>query len=253
MSAYGGALESIDRILDRGGDVDDVLREVVAVLHGLDDFSWVGISFVEEGELVLGPAEGERTGEPAAIPISYEDNVVAELGVVAGRARSRRPRVPGTSGTAHLAVLPSRLGHGRRSLVSLGRVTCLAPDVSRSRGRSLAPAVRRPALTLRLGEANLKRPRARPLSSNGRAPQLLCPLPLALVVLRFAPTAIPETRYLARSRGDPSNEGSRLERGSQLGVTRYASKTASMLRRAVSKPRSSLTSPTSATYQFRAI
>jgi hypothetical protein len=84
VSAYDGALESIDRILDRGGDVDDVLREVVAVLHGLDDFSWVGISFVEEGELVLGPAEGERIGEPAATPISYDDNVVAELGVVAG-------------------------------------------------------------------------------------------------------------------------------------------------------------------------
>ena len=84
MSAYDGALESIDRILDRGGDVDEVLREVVAVLHGLEDFSWIGISFVEEGELVLGPAEGEQTGEPAAIPISYEDNVVAELGVISG-------------------------------------------------------------------------------------------------------------------------------------------------------------------------
>jgi hypothetical protein len=83
VSAYDGALEAVDRILERGGDADDVLRQVVAVLHGMDDFSWIGISFVEEGELVLGPAQGERTAEPTAIPISYENNVVAELGVVA--------------------------------------------------------------------------------------------------------------------------------------------------------------------------
>ena len=88
MSAYDGALEAIDRILNRGGDADEVLRQVVAVLHGLDDYSWVGISFVEEGELVLGPAQGERTAEPTAIPISYENNVVAELGVVAGEVDS---------------------------------------------------------------------------------------------------------------------------------------------------------------------
>ena len=83
MSADDGALEAIDRILNRGGDADEVLRQVIAALHGLDDYSWVGISFVEEGELVLGPAQGERTAEPTAIPISYENNVVAELGVVA--------------------------------------------------------------------------------------------------------------------------------------------------------------------------
>jgi putative methionine-R-sulfoxide reductase with GAF domain len=88
VSAYDGALESIERILDRGGDADEVLREVVAVLHGLDDNLWVGISFVEEGELVLGPAEGERAGEPTAIPISYEDNVVGELGVIAGEIKA---------------------------------------------------------------------------------------------------------------------------------------------------------------------
>jgi len=88
VSADGGALEAIDRILDRGGEADEVLREVVAVLHGLDDYSWVGISFVEGGELVLGPAQGERKGEPTAIRISYEGNVVAELGVIAGEVKA---------------------------------------------------------------------------------------------------------------------------------------------------------------------
>jgi hypothetical protein len=81
VSAHDGALEAIERILNRGDDADEVLREVVAVLHR--DYSWVGISFVEEGELVLGPAQGERTAESTAIPISYENNVVAELGVIA--------------------------------------------------------------------------------------------------------------------------------------------------------------------------
>jgi len=81
VSASDGALEAIDRILTRSVDADEVLRDVVAVLHG--DHSWVGISFVEEGELVLGPTLGEQTAEPTRIPISYENNVVAELGVVA--------------------------------------------------------------------------------------------------------------------------------------------------------------------------
>ncbi len=81
MSAYSGALEAIDRILNRGGDADEALRQVVAVLHGID-YSWVGISFVEEGELVLGPSQGEQTAEPTRIPVAYENNVVAELGVV---------------------------------------------------------------------------------------------------------------------------------------------------------------------------
>jgi putative methionine-R-sulfoxide reductase with GAF domain len=88
VSAYGGPLEAIERILDGGADADEVLREVVAVLHGLDDVSWAGISFVEEGELVLGPNKGERTGEPAAVPISYEDNVVGELGVIASEIKA---------------------------------------------------------------------------------------------------------------------------------------------------------------------
>jgi hypothetical protein len=83
VSAYSGAYEAIDRILNSGSDADEVLWQVVGVLHGIDDYSWVGISFVEEGELVLGPVQGERTAEPTTIPISYENNVVAELGVIA--------------------------------------------------------------------------------------------------------------------------------------------------------------------------
>jgi hypothetical protein len=81
VSAHDGALQAIDEIVSRGGEADEVLREVVAVLH--HDYSWVGISFVEAGELVLGPTQGERTAAPTAIPIPYENNVVAELGVVA--------------------------------------------------------------------------------------------------------------------------------------------------------------------------
>jgi putative methionine-R-sulfoxide reductase with GAF domain len=79
VSAYDGALDAIDRILDADGDADEVLREAVAVLYRL--YSWVGISFVEEGELVLGLEQGEQSAEPTRIPISYENNVVAELAV----------------------------------------------------------------------------------------------------------------------------------------------------------------------------
>ena len=89
MSAYGGAYEAIDQIVSRGNDADEALRQVVALLYDrIDQCSWVGISFVEGGELVLGPAQGERKGEPTAIRISYEGNVVAELGVIAGEVKA---------------------------------------------------------------------------------------------------------------------------------------------------------------------
>ena len=85
MSAYTGAYEAIDQIVSRGNDADEALRQVVALLYDrIDQCSWVGISFVEEDKLMLGPALGEQNAEPTAIPISYENNVVAELGVLAG-------------------------------------------------------------------------------------------------------------------------------------------------------------------------
>lgn len=69
MSAHTGALEAIDRILNRGGDADDVLRAVVDVLHErLDHYSWIGIYLVEGNELVLGPWRGPQATEHARIP-----------------------------------------------------------------------------------------------------------------------------------------------------------------------------------------
>jgi hypothetical protein len=85
VSGYGGAYEAIDEIVSFGTDADETLRRVVALLFDrIDRCSWVGISFVEEDKLVLGPALGEQNAEPTTIPISYEESVVAELGVVAG-------------------------------------------------------------------------------------------------------------------------------------------------------------------------
>jgi hypothetical protein len=77
---------AIAQLIQQGGDADELLRGIVAILH--ERYSWVGISFVEEGELVLGPSEGEQTGAAVQIPISYDGNVVAEL-AVAGEEHDR--------------------------------------------------------------------------------------------------------------------------------------------------------------------
>lgn len=74
-----GGLAEVDRILSVGGDADDVLRQVVAVLRRR--FPWVGIAFVEDGTLVLGPSTGDPPPHTTDVPISYEGRLVAELRV----------------------------------------------------------------------------------------------------------------------------------------------------------------------------
>ncbi len=70
--AFRGALEAIDRIVNRGGDADDVLREVVDVLHDrFDHYSWLGIYLVEGNDLVLGPWRGPQATEHVRIPIGH--------------------------------------------------------------------------------------------------------------------------------------------------------------------------------------
>ncbi len=82
MSSHSGALEAVERVLNRGGEADDVLRQVVAILHErLDRF--VRISFVEADALVPGPAAGDET-RTTGFPIAFQGNRVAELEAGAG-------------------------------------------------------------------------------------------------------------------------------------------------------------------------
>lgn len=84
--ALRAVAEAVGRLLDAGGDADDVLRDAVAVVQsGVPGFDWVGITFVEEGSLLLGPWAGAgRTPDappPVRVPIRFQGTTVAELGV----------------------------------------------------------------------------------------------------------------------------------------------------------------------------
>jgi hypothetical protein len=80
--AYRGALAAVERILNRGVDADDVLRGVVAAVHErVPHFAWVGIAFMEEGKLVLGPEAGGGEGEELRALVTFEGAPVAELRV----------------------------------------------------------------------------------------------------------------------------------------------------------------------------
>ena len=107
MSAHSGALEAVERVLNRGGEADDVLRQVVAILHErLGRF--VRISFVEVDSLVQGPAAGDET-ETTAFPIAFQERRVADLEAggeltrkiarCSSASRSSSLRTPSSAGT----------------------------------------------------------------------------------------------------------------------------------------------------------
>ena len=75
-------LEELDRIVDRGGEPDDVLRGVVRALADSPDVSWAGIAFLDEGTLVLGPSAGEPApSQRVGVPIVFQRSSVGELWV----------------------------------------------------------------------------------------------------------------------------------------------------------------------------
>jgi hypothetical protein len=76
------ALATIEAIVDRGGDADDVLRAVVAALHEQAGYPWTGILFVEDGGLVLGPEAGAAgAAARTTVPVAWQGERVAELAV----------------------------------------------------------------------------------------------------------------------------------------------------------------------------
>ena len=71
---------AIEAIVARGGDADDILRDVVAALAG--HYRWAGIFFVEAGALVLGPSAGEpRETRRTQVPVTFQGERIAELAV----------------------------------------------------------------------------------------------------------------------------------------------------------------------------
>jgi GAF domain-containing protein len=70
VSAYRGALEGVERIINREAEPDQVLRKAVEILHDrIEHYSWVGIYLVEGDDLVLGPWKGPEATEHVRIPI----------------------------------------------------------------------------------------------------------------------------------------------------------------------------------------
>ena len=74
--------EALDRILDSGGDADDVLRQIVALLHEQAGYAWAGIFFLEDGELTLGPEAGTQDEtRRTRLPVTWQGTPVAELAI----------------------------------------------------------------------------------------------------------------------------------------------------------------------------
>jgi hypothetical protein len=77
-------IEAVEHVLADEESADDVLRRVVAVIvERLDGCTWAGIEFVEDGDLVPGPAAGARSGNAGdtAVDVDYEGLRVARLRV----------------------------------------------------------------------------------------------------------------------------------------------------------------------------
>jgi hypothetical protein len=81
--AHRGAVDAVERLLNRGGDADDVLRAVVRTLQErLPHLERVWIEFVEKGERVTGPSAGETAHEHArTFPVRFQGAEIAVLAV----------------------------------------------------------------------------------------------------------------------------------------------------------------------------
>jgi hypothetical protein len=88
--AHRGAVDAVERVLNRGGDADDVLRSVVVVLcERLAHLESVWIEFVEGERRLVGPSAGEKTDEPPErYPVRFHGTEVAALAVPAATVQT---------------------------------------------------------------------------------------------------------------------------------------------------------------------
>jgi len=67
---YAPTLQAIEELVATEPEADEILRRAVDLLHDrVEQYSWVGIYFVEGGDLVLGPWRGPAATEHVRIPI----------------------------------------------------------------------------------------------------------------------------------------------------------------------------------------
>ena len=82
MSSTSEALEAVDVIVNSGGDADDILRQIVNLLHKQAGYAWAGIYFLEDGDLTLGPEAGTpRESRRTRVPVTWQGSRVAELAI----------------------------------------------------------------------------------------------------------------------------------------------------------------------------
>jgi len=82
------AVEAIERILGETEDADDVLRGAVAALVSDPGIAWAGVSFLDEGVLVLGPEAGAPDeARRVRVPITFHGARVGELWADGGADR----------------------------------------------------------------------------------------------------------------------------------------------------------------------
>jgi hypothetical protein len=87
---HRGAVAAVERLLNRGGDADDVLRSVVVALHErLPHLQTIWIEFAERGQRLVGPSAGGSTEEQAErFPVHFQGAEVAALAVPATAVRA---------------------------------------------------------------------------------------------------------------------------------------------------------------------
>jgi putative methionine-R-sulfoxide reductase with GAF domain len=71
--------EALEQVVE-GTDADEILRSTVAALAAEPDITWAGISFLEDGELALGPSAGHPDeARRTTVPIVFRGAFVGEL------------------------------------------------------------------------------------------------------------------------------------------------------------------------------